>query len=44
MLRGLVHKERLMELGLLSLEERKLQEDIIASFQYLKGNYKKEKN
>jgi len=44
MIRGMKHiscEEGLRELGLFSLETRRLQRDVIAVFQYVKGAYKK---
>ena len=47
MMRGLEHlfcEDRLKELGMFSLQKRKLQGDFSMAFQHLKGDYKQEGN
>ena len=40
----LSYDDRQKELGLFSLEKRKLWEDLVAAFQYIEGGYRKERD
>lgn len=43
-LKHLFHEKRLRELSLLSFVKKRLQGELTAAFQYLKGDYKQERD